>query len=123
VGTLNNFAGRRSDAVRLKHLKINDFIMRSMKFTVSFCIVALSAILIGVVFYAIFSGKSLQLEGLGQFASALAVLVLTWIGLGFLLKIVRANKADLIMKMEMTPPLRVDELNFDPSKYVEPESL
>jgi hypothetical protein len=104
----------------LKHLQINDFTVKTMVFAVSICIIALIVILLGVICYSVYSGKSLHLEGFGQFAAALLILVLMRVGLRFILKTIRANKADLVIKIEMTPPLRTDEMSFDPSQYIEP---
>jgi hypothetical protein len=123
MGTLDKFAGRRSNATRLKHLKINDFIIRSMKFFVSMCIMILVAVLIGAVGYALYFQIALRLEGVWPFASALGLLVVMRIGLEVSLKFVCANKTDLILKMETTPPLTAEERSFDPSKYVESENL
>jgi hypothetical protein len=120
VGTLRNLVGMVSDERRLKSLKINDWIITSMRFMFSAIIIFLVPI---SLFSIVYNYRILKIDQLIALLSGLFILGLIRMALGFLINIIRAEKTDLMRKIENTPPVTADELNFDPSKYVEPEKL
>jgi hypothetical protein len=123
MGTLDKFAGRLTDAEKMKKLEYGESYLKLFSFFWLSCVIVAFALFIASITFAIFSGKSLDFVETGKSALVLSVFVLTTIGLKFTLKRVRAEKVELILKIENTPPLTAEELNFDPSKYVEPTQL